>query len=84
MKIPDNQDLEILNKLNSEFIMNDIASLITKGVPYIDAVVDYAERHNLDIEVIGEIIKRSPVLKAKIYREAEDLNMVEKLVRLPI
>jgi|TARA_B110000503_G_C6858405_1_gene293790 hypothetical protein len=84
MKIPDNQDLEILNKLNSEFIMNDIASLISKGVPYIDAVIDYAERHNLEIEVIGEIIKRSPVLKAKIYREAEDLNMVEKLVRLPI
>ena len=84
MKIPDKQDLEILNKLNSEFIMNDIASLISKGVPYIDAVIDYAERHNLEIEVIGEIIKRSPVLKAKIYREAEDLNMVEKLIRLPI
>jgi|TARA_B110000503_G_scaffold122698_1_gene187546 predicted aldo/keto reductase-like oxidoreductase len=84
MKISDKQDLEILNKLNSEHIINDIAEVISKGVPYIDAVIDYADRHNLEVEVIGEIIKRSPVLKAKIYREAEELNMVEKLVRLPV
>mgnify|MGYP003668522094 CR=1 FL=1 len=67
-----------------EHIINDIAEVISKGVPYIDAVIDYADRHNLEVEVIGEIIKRSPVLKAKIYREAEELNMVEKLVRLPV
>ena len=84
MKISDKQDLEILNKLNSEHIINDIAEVISKGVPYIDAVIDYADLHNLEVEVIGEIIKRSPVLKAKIYREAEELNMVEKLVRLPV
>ena len=84
MKISDKQDLEILNKLNSEHIINDIAEDISKGVPYIDAVIDYADRHNLEVEVIGEIIKRSPVLKAKIYREDEELNMVEKLVRLPV
>jgi predicted aldo/keto reductase-like oxidoreductase len=84
MKISDKQDLEILHKLNSEHIINDIAEVISKGVPYIDAVIDYADRHNLEVEVIGEIIKRSPVLKAKIYREAEELNMVEKLVRLPV
>jgi len=84
MKITDKQDIEILNKLNSEHIINDIAEVISKGVSYIDAVIDYAERHNLEVEVIGEIIKRSPVLKAKIYREAEELNMVERLVRLPV
>ena len=58
MKISDKQDLEILNKLNSEHIINDIAEVISKGVPYIDAVIDYADRHNLEVEVIGEIIKR--------------------------
>jgi hypothetical protein len=53
-------------------------------VPYIDAVLDYAERNGLEVEIVGEIIRRSPVLKAKIYREAEELNMVERLVRLPV
>ena len=63
--------------------MVDIAEMIAMGVPYIDAVIDYAERHRLEVEVVGEIIRRSPVLRAKIYMEAEELNLVEKLARLP-
>ena len=78
------RELKALQKLNSERIMNDIASYIALGVPYIDAVVEYAEKNGLEIEVVGEIIRKSPLLKANIYKEAEELNMVEKLVRLPV
>jgi predicted aldo/keto reductase-like oxidoreductase len=77
-------DLKVLNRLNSERIMSEIAKHIDAGVPYIDAVVEYATKNELEIEVIGEIIRKSPLLKANIYREAEELNMVEKLVRLPV
>ena len=77
-------DLKMLNRLDSERIMTDIARHIKAGVPYIDAVVEYALKNELEIEVVGEIVRKSPLLKAKIYREAEDLNMVEKLVRLPV
>ena len=73
-----------LGKLNSERIMLDIKRHIDAGVPYIDAVVEYAEKNGLEIEVLGEIIRKSPLLKANIYKEAEELNMVEKLVRLPV
>jgi len=78
------QELKALQKLNSERIMNEIAGYIADGVPYIDAVVEYAEKNSLEIEVVGQIIRKSPLLKANIYREAEELNMVEKLVRLPV
>ena len=78
------KELKALQKLNSERIMNEIAGYIADGVPYIDAVVEYAEKNGLEIEVVGEIIRKSPLLKANIYREAEELNMVEKLVRLPV
>ena len=78
------RELKALQKLNSERIMNDIATYIAQGVPYIDAVVEYAEKNGLEIEVVGEIIRKSPLLKANIYKEAEELNMVEKLVRLPV
>ena len=77
-------DLKVLNRLNSERIMLDIKRHIDAGVPYIDAVVEYATKNELEIEVIGEIIRKSPLLKANIYREAEELNMIEKLVRLPV
>jgi predicted aldo/keto reductase-like oxidoreductase len=78
------KELKALNRLNSERIMIEIARHIEAGVPYIDAVVEYATKNELEIEVVGEIIKKSPLLKAKIYREAEELNMIEKLVRLPV
>ena len=85
MKISEQkQEIEILNKLNSQRIMTEISKHIAAGVPYIDSVIDYADRNQLEVEVIGEIIRRSPVLKAEIYKEAEELNMVERLVRLPV
>jgi predicted aldo/keto reductase-like oxidoreductase len=80
----DKKELKALQKLNSERIMNEIAGYISDGVPYIDAVVEYAEKNGLEIEVVGQIIRKSPLLKANIYKEAEELNMVEKLVRLPV
>ena len=80
----ESKELKALNRLNSERIMIEISKHIEAGVPYIDAVVEYASKNELEIEVIGEIIKKSPLLKAKIYREAEELNMIEKLVRLPV
>lgn len=73
-----------MTQLTSESIMREIDSNILRGVPYIDAVIAYAESYGLEVESVGEIIRKSPVLKAKIYREAEDLNMVEKLTRLPV
>ena len=80
----DKKELKALQKLNSERIMSEIAGYIAEGVPYIDAVVEYATKNELEIEVIGEIIRKSPVLKANIYREAAELNRIEKLVGLPV
>jgi len=76
--------VEVKLELNSEKIMQEINHMILQGVPYIDAICEYAEQNELEIEVLGEIIRRSPILKAKIYEEAEDLNLVEKTTRLPI
>jgi predicted aldo/keto reductase-like oxidoreductase len=71
------------SQLNSEKIMNEISGMIAQGVPYIDAIVEYCEVNSLEIEVAGEIIRRSPILKAKIHEEAEHLNLVQSVVRLP-
>ena len=75
---------KIESQLNSEKIMSEIADMIKDGVPYIDAIVEYCDKNSLEIEVAGEIIRRSPILKAKIYEEAEELNLVERQVRLPV
>lgn len=73
-----------MKELETESIINEIQSYIEAGVPYIDAIVDYAEKNEIEIEVVGEIVKRSPLLKAFVQAEAEQLRMIEPIVRLPI
>ena len=73
-----------MKELNSEKIMKGIQEYINSGASYIDALVEYSEREGIEIEVLGEIIRRSPALKSHVYEEAEKLRMVEYTSRLPV
>lgn len=64
--------------------MSEIMSLVESGIPYIEAIVHFAEKNEIEIEVVGEIVRRSPILKAKVHYEAEQLNMVDSVSRLPV
>lgn len=71
-------------ELTAEKILREISTYMSKDISYIDALVYYAEKHDVEIEVIGEIVRRSPVLKSKIREDAEKLRLVEKTNSLPI
>lgn len=64
--------------ITPEKIHHDIANLIAKGVPYIDALIHYAETNNIEIESIANIVKKSSILKEKVRAEAVELKMVKK------
>ena len=70
--------------LRPEEIHKEISKLVNKGVSYIDALVHYAEDHDLEIEVLGEIIRRSSIIKSKVRDDAEKLNLVEVTHKLPV
>lgn len=53
-------------------------------VEYMDAILHYCEKNDVEIEVIAKFIQKNAVLKAKIQEEAENLNFLEKTSRLPI
>jgi len=55
-----------------------------KNIEYIDAVVFWCERNNLEIETAAYWIKRDPVMRSKIQAEAENLNILKRGARLPI
>lgn len=78
------QDIQLINEINVEEIMGYIRTKMELGATYIDCIINYAEDFNVDIEVIGEIVRNSPVLMAAVHEEAEGLNLVEKVNRLPI
>ena len=55
----------------------------TKRIRYIDAVVLYCEKHNIDPSTTKSMINKN--LKEKIAYEAQGLNMLkEKTAKLPI
>ena len=47
-----------------------------KRISYLDAVLHYCEKNDIDTATIGPLINKS--LKEKIKAEAEKLNLVER------
>lgn len=69
---------------NNNFI-EDIELLCrTKNMEYVDAVVHWCEVNKLEVEYAASIIKKDPVIKAKIQVEAENRNILKRGARLPI
>ena len=73
------------NTLSAEYILKEVEKYTNKDVSLIDALVYFSEKHNIEIELIGDIIRRSVVLKSKVRDDAEKLNFIrEKTAKLPI
>ena len=63
----------------------EIEKLVKKyNLSYMDAVLCYCEKNELDEEYIGSIVNKNPLLREKIAEEAEDLNFLPKQDRLPV
>jgi len=63
----------------------EIEELIWKhDIEYIDAVILYCEKNNLEVETAASLIKMNAELKSKVQSEAEVLNFIPKVSRLPI
>lgn len=58
----------------------------THQLGYIDGITYFCEKHNIEVEIIAELIKKDPVFTAKMQIEAETLNFVKKSksAKLPI
>lgn len=66
---------------NPEKFAQDIEEILKSDSDhtYISAIVEYCEKHNLDIESIVKLIPKP--LKEKIRNDAERLNFITKQVR---
>ena len=76
--------------LNSKFISKDkfaedIEKIVLKTkLNYIDAIVQYCERNEIELETVNKLVSRP--LKEKIRAEATDLNFLKRTSRgkLPV
>ena len=71
-------------ELTAESILREVSKYVNEEVAYIDALVHYADIHGIEVEVIGDIVRRSQIMKARVHEDAEKLNLVAKTQRLPI
>jgi 1-deoxy-D-xylulose 5-phosphate reductoisomerase len=73
-------------KSSTEFIM-EIESLVKeKNIEYIEAIILYCDKNNIEVETVATIIKQNQAIKFKVQHEAETLKMVKSnpSARLPI
>ena len=55
-----------------------------KNIEYIDAIVFWCEKNNLEVETAAYWTKKDPAMKSKVQAEAENLNILKRGARLPI
>lgn len=71
--------------LTSEKFIKEIENLVTRyDLDYMDAVVHYCEKNNIELEAAAGIIRSNLRIKAKLQDEAEDLNFLPKRAKLPV
>jgi len=70
-------DMTTLDTQTPERIHLAIEKRLAIGASYIDALVEYAEEHNLEIEAVADIIKKSPTIKEKIRVEAKNRRLLK-------
>lgn len=66
----------------SKIFFIDRKSSPRKRIPYMDAIVWYCEKNEMEIEVAAKLCNN--VIKEKLRYEAEELNFLERPARLPI
>ena len=84
-------DKDSINKaLNDKFISKDKfaeeieALVIRESLSYIDAVVEYCQNNDIELETVNKLVSRP--LKEKLKCEAMELNFMKKTThgKLPV
>lgn len=77
--VNDSEEVSLQNIFNEI----DVIAQSNSG-DYMSAIIVYCEKNDIEIESIAKYIKNNVVLKAKLQEEAEELNYLDKIPRLPI
>lgn len=73
-----------LQTFNIDICLEIERIVLKTGMSYIDAVIYYSEKNDLDIDTVAALIKGSQKIKGELQIEGENLNFLKKTDRLPI
>lgn len=69
-KLELNNVIDIVEKLEEIVKENEIS--------FLEACLVYCDENDIEVETLGDIIKRNQNMKSKIQVEAEELNFIKK------
>jgi len=71
----------VLNTIKSPLeLLKEVEEIIFEtDLNYLDAIIEYGEKNNIEIEVLASLVKRQPTLKSKLEEDCDLLNLLEKL-----
>jgi len=80
-----NADIEFSTVVDANGFYNYIDGLVQEHrLSYLDAIVYYCEKNNMEIEVAASLIRSNYRIKSHLQNEGQDLNFLKKVARLPI
>ena len=79
------ENLKIAKMINTDKFYKELDNLVRNhNISYIDAVVHYCNKNDIEIEVAASMIKSNYRIKSQVQYEGEELNFLPKSARLPI
>lgn len=79
------ENLKIAKMINTDKFYKELDNLVRNhNISYIDAVVHYCNKNDIEIEVAASMIKSNYRIKSQVQYEGEELNFLPKSARLPV
>lgn len=78
-------DLEFSKIINADQFYKEIDSLVKQyQFNYIDAIVFFCEKNEMEIETAASLIKGNFRIKSELQSDGEALNFLPKSAKLPV
>ena len=79
------ENLKFSKMMSSDIFYKEIEKLVkAHNLTYMDAIVFYCERNDVEIEVAAAMIKGNFRIKSHIQQEGELLHFLPKTAKLPV
>lgn len=78
-------DLKLAKLISNDRFYSEIDHLVkVHGLNYLDAIVHYCEKNNMEVEAAASMVKSNFRIKSALQTEGEDLRFLPRSARLPI
>ncbi|CAB4143258.1 Phage late-transcription coactivator [uncultured Caudovirales phage] len=78
-------DLKFSKMMSSDSFYKELDKLVkSHNLTYMDAIVFYCERNDVEIETAAAMIKGNFRIKSQIQQEGELLHFLPKTAKLPV